>query len=75
MPTFWKHRVCLFSFLTFFEELFDAIYEDPFLTLSKTPANAHLKFEVPNLKDSNSQPLMILYANRQQCGNWAANLD
>ena len=29
MPIFWKHRVCLFSLLRFFDELFDIINDDP----------------------------------------------
>ena len=33
MPILWKHRVCLFSLLRFFDELFDIIIDDPFLTL------------------------------------------
>ena len=33
MPILWKHRVCLLSLLRFFDELFDIINDDPFLTL------------------------------------------
>ena len=33
MPILWKHRVGLFSLLRFFDELFDVIINDPFLTL------------------------------------------
>ena len=33
-----KHGMCLFSLLRFFDELFDVINDDPFLTLQKTPA-------------------------------------
>ena len=33
-----KHRVCLFSLLRFYDELFDVISDDPFLTLQKDSA-------------------------------------
>ena len=33
MPVLWKHRVSLFSLLRFFDELFDVINDNPFLTL------------------------------------------
>ena len=33
MPILCKYRVCLFSLLRFFDELFDLIIDDPFLTL------------------------------------------
>jgi hypothetical protein len=33
MPILWKHRVCLFSLLSFFDERFDVINADSFLKL------------------------------------------
>ena len=36
-----KPRVCLFSLLRLFDELFDVINDDLFLTLKKTPALVH----------------------------------
>ena len=36
MPILLKHRVCLFSLLRFFDEHFDLMIDDPFMTLKKT---------------------------------------
>ena len=45
----WKNRECLFSLLRFFDELFDVINGDQFLTLYKTSASAsNLIFKVSN---------------------------
>ena len=33
MPILWKNRVRMFSLLIFFDELFDVIFDKPFLTL------------------------------------------
>ena len=38
MPILWKNRECLFSEMRFFDEFFDVINGDPFLTLYKTSA-------------------------------------
>ena len=35
MPILWKHRVCLFSLLRFFDKLFNVIIDDQFLMFYK----------------------------------------
>ena len=42
IPILLKHRGCLFSLIIFFDEVFDVINDDPFLTLRKDSAKEFL---------------------------------
>ena len=47
MPILWKHRVCLFSLLRFFDKLFDIINDDPFLMFLKDSAIIFVNQDFP----------------------------
>ena len=53
--------MCFFSLLRFFDELFDVIDDDLFLTLRKTPA---LMPFVTKFKTLETGPIIYIYTNR-----------
>ena len=53
--------MCFFSLLRFFDELFDVIDDDLFLTLRKTPA---LMPFVTKFKTVETGPIIYVYTNR-----------